>query len=59
MGISIKVEEGDDWETPKYRLKGVTKGFVTEEMMDAFRKGRKVSKRQLFEADKYAVLMTF
>ena len=59
LGISIKMEEDKDMEGKKYVLKGVTKGFVSEEIMEAFRKGTKVSKRQLLEADKYAVKMTF
>ncbi len=45
LGISIKLDDDDDWDTPKYQLKGITKGYVTDEILSAFKKGNKLSKR--------------
>ncbi len=35
LGISIKLDDDDDWDTAKYLLKGVTKKFVTKEISKA------------------------
>ncbi len=45
LGISIKLDDDDDWDTPKYLLKGITKGFVTKEIFNACKKETKLSKR--------------
>ncbi len=45
LGISIKLDDDEDWDTPKYILKGVTKGYITKELFNAYRKETKLSKR--------------
>lgn len=58
LGISIKLDDDDDWDTPKYAMKGITKGYATLDTLEAFKKSSKLSKRQLFEADKHALIVT-
>jgi len=47
LGVSIRLENDK-----QYGLKGVTKGFVTDEVIEAFKKGAKLSREQLFQIDR-------
>ncbi len=59
LGTSIILDDDDDLDTPKYILKGISKEYATSFMFKACEISIKVSKRQLFEADRHAVLKTF
>jgi len=48
LGVSIRLTNNQH---QSYQLKGVTMGYVAENIIDAFKKGKKLSKTELFEAD--------
>jgi hypothetical protein len=59
LGISIKLDKRVDPNQPNYILKGYTNGFITKEVKLAYENGLMLSKNQLYENDKYALLVMF
>eukprot|EP00347_Sterkiella_histriomuscorum_P008087 403346420 len=60
FGISIKLDSNPkDLDSKKYQLRGMTKGFCDEWMFNEFRQQKQLSRRQLFECDRQALIKTF
>ena len=54
LGVSIKM-----WDALTYQLKGITQGYVSDEILDAFKKRTFLNRDQLFESDRHAIIRTF
>ena len=59
MGICVKLDKLIGSEEEVYYIIGLTPGFTTEEVAQAYRDGTRVSRATLFESDKFALLETF
>ena len=60
FGVSIKLNDDIKDETEKiYYGKGQTKGFCTQEYLEACNNEEPLSKAQLFASDKYGLIRTF
>ena len=57
MGIKIDPKDDDPIraDQPKYLIKGVTIGFVPQDIVDKCNSEEKVSRNELFSTDKYAL----
>ncbi len=60
LGISVKLSDTDTNDTDeKYSGKGVTLGYVTPQYQASITEDYQVSKRVMFNCDKYAITKTF
>lgn len=59
LGISVKLEKNDDPNAGQYYIKGVTAGYVTAEVQSISDNDFAASRKQLFNNDKYALIVTF
>jgi hypothetical protein len=60
LEITIKADPKDiEAKSPYYIAKGYSSEFVTDEYLAAYRVGTKMTKEQLIEYDKYALIKTF
>eukprot|EP00347_Sterkiella_histriomuscorum_P009577 403340674 len=59
LGISIKLDQSRDDNEKLYTLKGLTTAFASTDMLKAFQKRKKLSKKELFEFDKFSLIRTF
>lgn len=51
--------ENSEPDSKDYYLKSATNGFLPNEMIMALEYKTKVSKKQMFEGDKYSLIITF
>ena len=58
MGISVKLRPGSKMDDV-FELKVATQGYTNEAVSKAFVEGAPVTKRELFENDRFALIKTF
>ena len=60
LGISVKLNEDDiEGNEPMYYGKGMTEGYVTQHYEQAYKDEDAISKNDLYDCDKYALIKTF
>lgn len=58
LGISIKLDGDQSEDSNIYDIKGVSRAYGMDTIIEAFYGGWKVSKKQLMEGDKYSLMRT-
>jgi hypothetical protein len=59
LGVSIKINKNIDPKDEIIEVKGMTQGFCTPVIVDAYANQYPVSRHQLFQSDKFALIESF